>query len=267
MERGEFPARIGAILSIGGLLMLAAPVLGGAGASAAAPAVAPAAPVVLGAAGDPGIVRVLPAPAEPESEPNVMVYVEGSMPVTSRPGGGRVVGTMAAGSKYYRAPLVAWVLETARHGRYGLVTLPYSGSRETGWIPLRGLETATTWVTVEVDLSRHVVVVERRDRVIARFPAATGSPVSPTPPGKYFVTDRVPFGGGSYYGSFAFGISGIQTNLPPGWSGGNQLAIHGTNDPSSIGRSVSAGCLRVSEAALDRLKPLLDLGTPVVIRS
>jgi hypothetical protein len=79
------------------------------------------------------------------------------------------------------------------------------------------------------------------------------------------VTDRVPFARGSYLGSFAFGISGIQPRLPPGWSGGNQLAIHGTNDPSSIGRSVSAGCLRVSEAALARLKPLLRLGTPVVI--
>jgi hypothetical protein len=35
--------------------------------------------------------------------------------------------------------------------------------------------------------------------------------------------------------------------------------------PPSIGRSTSAGCLRVSERMLDRLKPLLDLGTPVLI--
>jgi lipoprotein-anchoring transpeptidase ErfK/SrfK len=67
------------------------------------------------------------------------------------------------------------------------------------------------------------------------------------------------------YGSFAFGISGVQSHLPLGWSGGNQLAIHGTNEPWSIGRSVSAGCLRVSEKALRKLKLLLRLGTPVVI--
>ena len=54
-------------------------------------------------------------------------------------------------------------------------------------------------------------------------------------------------------------------SLPAGWSGGNQLAIHGTNDPSSIGTSASAGCLRVSARALERLKSLLRLGTPVVI--
>jgi hypothetical protein len=68
-------------------------------------------------------------------------------------------------------------------------------------------------------------------------------------------------------GTFAFGISGIQPNLPPGWNGGNQLAIHGTNNPSSIGRSVSAGCVRVSEETLDRLLPLLEYGTPVIIHA
>jgi hypothetical protein len=84
--------------------------------------------------------------------------------------------------------------------------------------------------------------------------------------GDYVVTDRVAFGSGSALGSFAFGISGIQPRLPAGWSGGNQLAIHGTNDPSSIGRSVSAGCVRVSEWSLAHFKPLLQLGTPVLIR-
>ena len=118
-------------------------------------------------------------------------------------------------------------------------------------------------MTVRVDLSRHEVVVERRGEVLVRVPGATGAAISPTPPGEYVVTDHVAFGAGSSLGSFAFGISGIQPRLPPGWSGGDQLAIHGTNDPSSIGRSASAGCVRVSEWALDRFKPLLRQGTPV----
>ncbi|MCD6020371.1 MAG: L,D-transpeptidase catalytic domain, partial [Actinomycetia bacterium] len=46
-----------------------------------------------------------------------------------------------------------------------------------------------------------------------------------------------------------------------------QLAIHGTNNPSSIGQSVSAGCIRVSETTLDRLLPLLEYGTPVIIHA
>jgi hypothetical protein len=77
------------------------------------------------------------------------------------------------------------------------------------------------------------------------------------------VSDRVAFPGGGVLGTYAFGLSGIQPNLPPGWSGGNQLAIHGTNDPSSIGRSVGAGCR--CRTGLDRLKRLLRIGTPVFV--
>jgi lipoprotein-anchoring transpeptidase ErfK/SrfK len=118
---------------------------------------------------------------------------------------------------------------------------------------------------VRVDVSEHRLTLLKGGKVVMRTAAATGASWSPTPPGKYFVTDRVPFSPNSYLGAFAFGISDIQLRLPPGWGGGNQLAIHGTNDPGSIGRSASAGCLRVSAKALERLKPFLKLGTPVVI--
>ena len=107
----------------------------------------------------------------------------------------------------------------------------------------------------------------KRDDLLSSVPAAIGSPSSPTPPGHYVVTDRVPFPSGGALGTFAFGISGIQPRLPAGWSGGNQLAIHGTNSPSSIGTSASAGCVRVSEWSIDRFKPLLRLGTPVLIHA
>ena len=118
---------------------------------------------------------------------------------------------------------------------------------------------------MHVDLSRHWVSVSKFGHVLFGLRAATGAASSPTPEGEYFVTDRIPFPAGGSLGSFAFGISGIQPRLPAGWSGGNQLAIHGTNDPSSIGTSASAGCVRVSERGLDRLMPLLRLGTPVIV--
>jgi len=120
-------------------------------------------------------------------------------------------------------------------------------------------------VEVRADLSEHRLEVLRDGRVLLRARAATGAPSSPTPPGRYFVTDRVAMPGGGAFGTFAFGLSGIQTDLPAGWTGGDQLAIHGTDDPSSIGTSASAGCLRVSERVLARLRRLLRPGTPVVI--
>jgi len=197
---------------------------------------------------------------------NVLVHVPRTLPARARPSAAAArVGVVPAGSKYYGIPIVAWVEEVSADGRWGLVELPYTWPRREGWIRLAGLEPGSTRVRVEVDLSAHLVTVRKFGKVLFRAPGATGAPSSPTPVGEYFVTDRVPFSAGGYLGSFAFGISGIQPRLPAGWSGGNQLAIHGTNNPSSIGRSVSAGCVRVSETTLDRLIPLLVYGTPVIV--
>jgi lipoprotein-anchoring transpeptidase ErfK/SrfK len=172
---------------------------------------------------------------------------------------------MPAASRYYHQPIRAWVLRTAWGGRYGKVPVPYVATHRQGWIDLQGLRRSRTGIRVTADLSERLIEVRRRGRVVARVTAGIGSPGTPTPTGRYFVTDRVSFSPGTPYGSFAFGISGIQSHLPAGWPGGDQLAIHGTNEPWSIGQAASAGCLRVSERALAKLKPLLRLGTPVVI--
>lgn len=207
-----------------------------------------------------------PSPPKPEAPSSyLLVRVRRDLPVRADPRlTARVVGTMPNGSKYYDVPVTAWVEEVSTDGRWGRVEIPYVWPRRHGWIALRDLARRSTNIEVHVDLSQHRITVAKFDRVLFGLPAATGTAASPTPPGEYFVTDRIPFSGGSL-GTFAYGISGIQPHLPPGWSGGNQLAIHGTNDPSSIGRSASAGCLRVSERSLDRLKPLLKLGTPVIV--
>ena len=199
---------------------------------------------------------------------NQLVHVPRTLPAFARPRPGAAqVGVVPAGSKYYGFPIVAWVEAVSPNGRWGRVELPYTWPRIEGWIRLGGLRRATTRVRVEVDLSSHLVTVRKFGRVLFRAAGATGAPSSPTPVGEYFVTDRVAVPAGSSLGTFAFGISGIQPRLPAGWSGGNQLAIHGTNNPWSIGRSASAGCIRVSEATLDRLLPLLAYGTPVVVRA
>jgi hypothetical protein len=206
---------------------------------------------------------------DPKPSPGLMVHVPASgLAAHQNPwGSSPVVGRVVASSKYYHVPLVAFVKETNPRGTWGRVALPYAWPHRDGWIPLAGLRRETTWITVDVDLSARRVTVRKRGDVIARVAGAIGSPTSPTPTGDYFVTDRIPFAAGSSLGTFAFGISGVQPRLPAGWSGGNQLAIHGTNQPWSIGRSASAGCIRVSEWALDRLRPLLRLGTPVRVRA
>jgi len=261
-------------MALAGALTVAAPLTARLAGDAVVPgpsARAVAAPVQ----DDPARARAHPAAerpvaprTEPRPRPHLLVDARSDVVAYRHPSRSAArLGEVAVVSRFYHQRLVWWIEEVVRRGgqAWGRLELPYASPRRDGWIALRGLARDTTWVTVRVDLSRHEVVVERRGEILVRVPGATGASVSPTPPGEYVVTDHVAFGAGSSLGSFAFGISGIQPNLPPGWSGGDQLAIHGTNDPSSIGRSVSAGCVRVSEWALDRFKPLLRQGTPVII--
>ena len=217
-----------------------------------------------GAPTPPDPLRTGPAaPITSPPKPALLVRVPYSLPVMSRPGGGQQIGTLTAHARYSGQPLTAWVLRLSADRRFGLVPIAYSVPYRTGWIRLAGLRRASTPISVLVDLSQHRLTVRRLGRAIMRVPVAIGSPSTPTPPGRYFVTERIPFSAWSSYGAFVFGISGIQPRLP---CCGNLLAIHGTNNPSSIGRSVSAGCVRVSGAALQRLKPLLMWGTPVIIQ-
>jgi hypothetical protein len=46
---------------------------------------------------------------------------------------------------------------------------------------------------------------------------------------------------------------------------GDGYALHGTDDPDSIGRSVSHGCVRLRNEDIDRLYDMVDVGTPVYI--
>ncbi|MGH2772375.1 MAG: L,D-transpeptidase [Actinomycetota bacterium] len=44
------------------------------------------------------------------------------------------------------------------------------------------------------------------------------------------------------------------------------IGIHGNNNPSSLGRDVSSGCIRMSNPGIERLARELPLGVPVEIR-
>jgi lipoprotein-anchoring transpeptidase ErfK/SrfK len=46
---------------------------------------------------------------------------------------------------------------------------------------------------------------------------------------------------------------------------GGEYAIHGTNDPASIGRFVSHGCIRMYNQDIRALYSMVSVGTPVVI--
>lgn len=206
---------------------------------------------------------VVPAQATPGPRFLMASTPHGAV-VHNRPGG-PVVAELP-GATPLGSPTWLWVVATARHGRWGRVVLPLRPNGRTGWIDLRGVRTMHTTTWVRASLHDRRIWLMRGTRSLATYSAAIGAADTPTPIGLFSVTDRVqtgdPYGP---FGWYAFGLSGHQPNLPPQWAGGDQLAIHGTNDPGSIGTPASHGCLRVSAHALTRLRTSLQLGMPVVI--
>jgi antitoxin (DNA-binding transcriptional repressor) of toxin-antitoxin stability system len=136
-----------------------------------------------------------------------------------------------------------------------------------GWIdPLAvRLRYERTPIELRADLSARTLSAVSGGQVLRRIKVTIGSPVSPTPIGRFAVTDKLRGADfGSYYGCCILAISGRQTRLPPGWQGGDLLAIHG-GPSSSLGGRLSAGCLHAGEADLRWLMRRVPLGTPVTI--
>jgi lipoprotein-anchoring transpeptidase ErfK/SrfK len=104
--------------------------------------------------------------------------------------------------------------------------------------------------------------------VVQKYTIAIGAPDSPTPTGHFAVTDRLTTGDPSGpYGCCILALSAEAPHTIQGWSGGNRIAIHSTPETSSIGESVSHGCMRLTLAEGQWLITHVPLGTPTVIRS
>ena len=68
---------------------------------------------------------------------------------------------------------------------------------------------------------------------------------------------------GGAYGPFAYGLSSHSDALETFAGGDAEIGIHGNNDASALGQSVSHGCIRMDNAAITDLASKLPLGTPV----
>jgi lipoprotein-anchoring transpeptidase ErfK/SrfK len=181
----------------------------------------------------------------------------------SRPGG-RVLARLKLRTEYRSRRVLAAVGE--RDGWLRVVASELPNSRR-GWIPASAATVRPSQWRVRVDLSRRRVAVLRQERVVRRFTVAVGRPSTPTPTGRFAVTDRIEWvGGSSAYGCCALALSGHQPHIEPGWSGGDRLAIHGTAAQQSIGAAASFGCLRARERDTRWLVDHVQLGTIVEIR-
>lgn len=105
-----------------------------------------------------------------------------------------------------------------------------------------------------VDLSdRHLHLLDG-DIVVRSFPVGIGKMLSKTPLGEFTIVNKAPNPGGPF-GAFWMGLSRPH------------YGIHGTNNPSSIGKEVSLGCIRMYNTDVLQLARMVPIGTRVTIRS
>jgi hypothetical protein len=137
-----------------------------------------------------------------------------------------------------------------------------------GWIPAAGARLYGTDFSIHVDRSERRLVLREGDRAVQRMTIAVGRPDTPTPVGRYAVTDKLePARGDSPYGCCLLALSGHQTRLLEGWIGGDRLAIHATPSTWTVGEAASLGCMRGHTRQVRRLMARVPLGTPVFVRA
>jgi hypothetical protein len=211
-----------------------------------------------------------PAPAAPPKPPaHVIAHVRSGSVVAlrSRPFG-PVVARVGAVTRF--GSQRAFGVVTTQHGRWLAVTEAGVGGNRVVWVDARagGLRYSRTALELEVDLSDRTLTLKRGEAVLRHVAVGIGTFDSPTPTGRFAVTDKL--AGSDFsaaYGCCILALSAVQTKLPAGWSGGDRIAIHGTLSASDFGRAVSAGCVHASDSELRYLMRIVPIGTPVLIRA
>jgi hypothetical protein len=212
------------------------------------------------------LVCATAASAKPTFRPGAPFFAATPRPNTTvvlrdRPGG-RALASLGTRTQFGSPETVGVAVE---RGNWVGVISTHLPNGVLGWVPRKELDLTTVDWSIDVSLSRHSLVLRHGGKVVHRASIAIGAPGSPTPTGRYVITDHIDPGAQSAtYGCCILALSGHQTHPPAGWSRSQdwRLAIHGGG---GIGSDVSAGCLHADEGTLHLLMRLTPLGTPVTI--
>jgi hypothetical protein len=147
------------------------------------------------------------------------------------------------------------------------VQLPIRPNGLSAFVHLAAVRLHPVRTRIDIDLSRRRLTLFRDGKRVLTTTAGIGADGTPTPTGVYYVNQRLrPDDPSGSFGPGAIGISAFSPTLTD-WAQGGPVAIHGTDDPSSVGRSASHGCIRVQNPVLRLLYRAALPGTPVVIRA
>ena len=176
--------------------------------------------------------------------------------------GGDSTGSLPASTSYRSARTL---LVDRIEGDWVRVLLPTRPNGSTGWVKAADIRISRIQESISVNLTAKTITVTLPGQAPVAAPAGIGTVKNPTPKGRFYVTDRVtPANPAGAYGPLALGLSAHSDTLSEFGSGDGQIGIHGTNEPASIGKAASHGCIRVPTTIVTLLRQI-PLGTPVLI--
>ncbi|WP_026677445.1 L,D-transpeptidase [Fictibacillus gelatini] len=103
-----------------------------------------------------------------------------------------------------------------------------------------------------VSTTRRQLSLFKEGKLVKQYPVGIGKMLTPTPVGTFTIINKSPNPGGP------FGVMWMGLSKP-------HYGIHGTNNPSSIGKYVSHGCIRMYNHDVLELAHTVPIGTPVHI--
>lgn len=130
---------------------------------------------------------------------------------------------------------------------------------------------------VVIDTKERFLEIFDGQQLVAEFPITPGSTSLPAPVGTWKIVGVAIWPWFRYdEGMLNYGVrTENYYNLPPGpnnlvgvlWAGLNRagIGIHGTNNPETIGRAASHGCIRLANWDAARVKDLISEGNVVEI--
>ncbi|MFA9558345.1 L,D-transpeptidase family protein [Evansella sp. AB-rgal1] len=145
----------------------------------------------------------------------------------------------------YRTPLTT--ILNVNPGINPDVIYPGQSISIPGFPPLHSIS-----YVIDVSVSKRILTLIKDGVRQKEYPIAVGRILHETPMGNFIIINKAPNPGG------AFGTMWMSLSK-------QHYGIHGTNEPSSIGKAVSKGCIRMYNHHVDELASLVPIGTPVII--
>ena len=130
---------------------------------------------------------------------------------------------------------------------------------------------------IYVDTTERLLEVFDNNQLVCVFPITPGSTTLPAPIGTWKIVGAATWPWFRYDEAMLnYGVrSENYYNLPPGpnnlvgvvWMGLDKpgIGMHGTNNPETIGRAASHGCIRLANWDAIRVKELVSVGNTVII--